>query len=387
MVVEKGYKHTDIGIIPEDWNELRLNEVVNLMTNGFVGTAKTHYTELSNGILYIQGYNVMENSFNFHGIKYVTLEFHNKNQKSCLREGDLLTVQTGDVGLTTIVPRELEGSNCHALIISRFKKSHVYSKFVSFYFNSNQGRSRLKLIETGTTMKHLNVGDMLQFKIPLPPLPEQTAIANALSDMDALIAQTEKLIEKKKAIKQGVMQELLKPKEGWVTKKLGEVCEIKKGQLITDSTRVNGDIPVIAGGKTPAYYHNKSNRSGKTITISGSGASAGYVSFHDYPIFASDCSTISNSSKYNVEFIFYWLQLNQSLIFSLQTGGAQPHIHPSDLNPLDLSLPPIEDQDRIAIIFRDLQTDINILETKHQKLKHQKQGMMQALLTGKIRLI
>jgi type I restriction enzyme S subunit len=133
--------------------------------------------------------------------------------------------------------------------------------------------------------------------------------------------------------------------------------------------------------------HNKSNRIGKTITISGSGASAGYVSFHDYPIFASDCSTISSSNNYNVEFIFYWLQLNQNFIYSLQTGGAQPHIHPSDLNPLEISMPSIDVQNQSAKTFTDLQMELNSLEAKLQKLKLQKQGMMQALLTGKIRLL
>ena len=73
------------------------------MTNGFVGTATTQYTESNDGVLYIQGYNVEENSFNFRGIKRVNQKFHKNHLKSCLKEGDLLTVQTGDVGLTTIV--------------------------------------------------------------------------------------------------------------------------------------------------------------------------------------------------------------------------------------------------------------------------------------------
>ena len=79
----------------------------------------------------------------------MTSEFHKRQSKSCLREGDLLTVQTGDVGLTTYVPSELVGSNCHALIITRFKKDKYIPKFFSYYLNSNQGRGRLKEIETG----------------------------------------------------------------------------------------------------------------------------------------------------------------------------------------------------------------------------------------------
>jgi len=259
--------------------------------------------------------------------------------------------------------------------------------FGRFLYHSLNRHSYFIALDNGVSQTHILNHHIKACKIILPPLTEQTAIATTLSDMDALIAQTEKLIEKKKAIKQGVMQELLRPEDGWVTKKLGEVCDIIKGQLITDSTRINGDIPVIAGGKTPAYYHNWANRIGKTITISGSGASAGYVSFHNYPIFASDCSTISESENYQVEFLFLWLKLNQNKIYKMQTGGAQPHIHPSDLNPMEINIPSIEQQKEIASILFDLEKEIEAFEIRFKKLKYQKQGMMQALLTGKIRLV
>ena len=119
-----------------------------------------------------------ENSFNFNGIKYVTLEFHKKQSKSCLREGDLLTIQTGDVGLTSYVQSELAGSNCHALIITRFKKDKYIPKFFSYYLNSHKGRTRLKEIETGTTMKHINVGDMVQFLVPYPPTKAEQTVSH-----------------------------------------------------------------------------------------------------------------------------------------------------------------------------------------------------------------
>jgi type I restriction enzyme S subunit len=133
MAVKPGYKQTEVGVKPEDWRTPTLGSLTVLMTNGFVGTATTHYASNDNGILYIQGYNVEENSFNFHGIKYVTEDFHRAHMKSCLRGGDLLTVQTGDVGLTTIVPESLAGSNCHALIISRFDQKRVSPAFISYY--------------------------------------------------------------------------------------------------------------------------------------------------------------------------------------------------------------------------------------------------------------
>jgi len=174
--------------------------------------------------------------------------------------------------------------------------------------------------------------------------------------------------------------------EDWKVKKLGEVAEIKKGQLITDRTRINGSIPVIAGGKAPAYYHDKANRRGKTITVSGSGANAGYVAFYTRPIFASDCSTIEESKNYSIEFIYFLLQSLQEEIYKMQTGGAQPHIHPSDLNPIMVAVPKSEEQTVIATVLSDTDALIEHLEKLIAKKKAIKQGTMQQLLTGKKRL-
>ena len=120
--IPQGYKNSPLGIIPKEWEVKRLGDCTSLLTNGFVGVATPNYTENTDGITYIQGFNVTEGGFNLKGIKKVTVEFHRKNIKSSLKEGDLLTIQTGDIGLTTIVPKQLEGSNCHALIITRFNQ-------------------------------------------------------------------------------------------------------------------------------------------------------------------------------------------------------------------------------------------------------------------------
>jgi len=206
----KDTKTSELGEIPEDWDIFPLQKLTVMMTNGFVGTAKDHYTDRDDGVIYIQGYNVLENNFKFRGIKKVTKEFHQRQSKSNLRTGDVLMVQTGDVGLTTIVPKSLAGSNCHALIISRFKTKLFDPLYFSYYLNSQEGRARLKDIEIGTTMKHVNVGDLLYFEVPVPStIEEQTAIATILSDMDNEIQTLEQRLAKTRQIKQGMMQQLL----------------------------------------------------------------------------------------------------------------------------------------------------------------------------------
>ena len=239
--------------------------------------------------------------------------------------GESLTVVGRGVGLGTAFKRFGRYGAIGRLLVL-FPNVIVDAKYLTEYINY-----KINIFFESSGVPQLTGISFAKYKVALPSTKaEQTAIATALNDADKLITELEKLIAKKKLIKQGAMQELLRPKEGWEVKNLGDVVRIRKGQLITDDTRINGNIPVIAGGKTPSYFHNKANRLGKTITISGSGASAGYVSFHNYPIFASDCSTIEENENYSIEFIFYLMQLLQVKIFKMQTGGAQPHIHPRD---------------------------------------------------------
>ena len=235
--IPAGYKQTEVGVVPEDWEAKPMRTLTSLMTNGFVGTVTNDYVDSEDGVLYVQGYNVEENGFNFHGIKRVSKAFHAKNQKSCLQAGDVLTIQTGDIGVTTVVPAELAGANCHALVISRFDMRVSDPVFYCQYFNSERGRAAFKEIETGSTMKHLNVGDMVNLIVPLPPLPEQRAIAAALSDVDALLAKLDQLIAKKRGLKQAAMQQLLTGQTrlpefsgAWEVRRLGEICEIAMGR-------------------------------------------------------------------------------------------------------------------------------------------------------------
>lgn len=411
MELKLGYQQTEVGVIPEDWVLQPLSYLTILMTNGFVGPVKSHYTERDDGVLYIQGYNVEENNFNFNGIKYVTLEFHKKQSKSCLREGDLLTIQTGDVGLTSYVQSELAGSNCHALIITRFKDKYS-PKFFSYYLNSNRGRARLKEIETGTTMKHINVGDMVQFLVPHPPTKtEQTAIADTLSDADALIQSLTSLIAKKRQIKQGAMQTLLNPyengrlKEGWVVKKL-EDCLDKIVGGGTPSRSVKGywgkeipwvtvkDFSSFSPFSTQEYItteglkHSATNIIPRGTIIIATRMALGKSVVYDVDVCINqDLKAIFPKSAVSVLYLKHWLDKNAFLIEELGSGSTVMGVSLEDLRKIEFSMPSKENQIRIATILSDMDAEIAALETKLAKYRHIKQGMMQNLLTGRIRLV
>lgn len=405
LSLPKGMKQTEIGLIPEDWQIVTIKDITNHLTNGFVGVAKTHYTEKSNGIIYLQGFNVEENHFNFTGIKKITPEFHLSHLRSSLKHKDLLTVQTGDVGLTTFVPTELEGSNCHALIISRYNKREVESKFVSFYLNSKQGRNRLKDIETGTTMKHINVGEFQHFQISLPPLAEQEAIAAALSDCDAWIESLEAVIAKKRLIKQGAMQELLTPKVDWEVKKLGEVADIIGGG--TPSTFVskywNGNIEWFT--PTEVGYSKYLYSSRRKISYLGfKNASANLLpknsilltsraGIGDLGILKIEACTnqgfqsIVCKENIDFEFIYYLMSTKKDFLLKNASGSTFLEISPNKVKSLEIQIPSLSEQTRIATVLSDMDAELEALGQKLNKARQIKQGMMQELLTGRVRLV
>ena len=130
---------------------------------------------------------------------------------------------------------------------------------------------------------------------------------------------------------------------------LGDICDVSKGSPITRDEVVEGPVPVIAGGQQPSCYHNAANRTGETITVSASGAYAGFVAYFDQPIFASDCSTIQpRDHRILSRFLFRLLKSKQADIYAMQVGMGQPHVYSKDLVKLQIPLPPLEVQKEIV---------------------------------------
>ncbi|MBS3085305.1 restriction endonuclease subunit S [Candidatus Pacearchaeota archaeon] len=167
--------------------------------------------------------------------------------------------------------------------------------------------------------------------------------------------------------------------------KLKNNYEVEKGTSITEEQTRKGGIPVIAGGKQPAYYHNSSNREGYTITISGSGANAGYVSFFDKPIFASDCSTIKSTNERiaSTKFLYYLLSLNQESMYYLKRGNAQPHVYPKDLENLKIPLPQISIQNEAVHKLDKMGSELIKLKKVNENLIKDKEIKLKEIITNK----
>jgi restriction endonuclease S subunit len=227
-----------------------------------------------------------------------------------------------------------------------------------------------------------------------PSEVEQRAIAEALSDIDELISISKNELEKRHNIALGVIGQIIDGSyfqsrsincEFQTIKDLG--IKVEKGALITEKTARPGKIPVIAGGFKPAYYHDEPNRTGTTITVSASGANAGFVNIWREEIWASDCSTISESSEYDVRYIYYVLLGLQKEVYKSQYGGAQPHVRPNEIYNLVIPWIKLDDQQVISKILEDAFLEIQIMENQILKYEWLKQGMMNDLLTGKVRLV
>ena len=145
--------------------------------------------------------------------------------------------------------------------------------------------------------------------------------------------------------------------DGVEYKPLGEVAELKRGQSITKKSITPGDIPVIAGGRKPAYFTSSANRTGMTIVVAGSGAYAGFVSYWDQPIFVSDAFSVKvNEEILAPRFAYHWMCGKQKELYSLKSGGGVPHVYPKDAAKFKCPIPPLEVQCEIVRILDQFTT-------------------------------
>lgn len=369
MELKPGYKQTEVGVIPEEWEVAELRSVCSMKSGEGITSAN------------IDQYSRFP-CYGGNGLRGFTNRFtHDGSYALIGRQGALC-------GNVTSAHGKFFASE-HAVVVTASQQTDI--GWLTYVL----GEMRLNRFSESSAQPGLSVSKVLKLRLAAPPTKaEQRAIAEALSDVDALLDGLDRLIAKKRNLKQAAMQQLLTGQTRlpgfhgeWKTKTLGSFVEIKKGELITEANAVPGAIPVVAGGKQPSYFHNRANRPGKTITISGSGASAGYVSFHTSPIFASDCSTISEGRGYCIEFVYFLLQSRQEEIYRAQTGGAQPHIHPSDLRPMIMRVPTPAEQSAIAEVLSEMDAELAALEQRREKTRALKQAMMQELLTGRTRLV
>ena len=214
--------------------------------------------------------------------------------------------------------------------------------------------NKMVSLKAGAAQPNLNAQIIKNLEVLLPSLSIQHRIATILSRYDSLIENYQKQIKLLEEAAQRLYKEwfvdLRFPgyentkivdgvPEGWIPMKLGDLAEFKRGNTITKKDAVDGSIPVVAGGLEPAYYCDKSNTAERVITVSGSGANAGFTRMYFEKVWASDCSFVDIKTTPFLHFVYCFLKDNKTTIDNMQKGAAQPHVYAKDINTLELCVP------------------------------------------------
>ena len=251
----------------------------------------------------------------------------------------------------------------------------------------------------GAAKPIINKSTFSSIKVRVPDKPTQANIADILSAYDDLIENNRRRIQLLEQAARLLYKEwfvhLRFPghehtkiidgvPEGWERKTLGDVVDVTKGKNITKDSAKDGFVPVVAGGLSPAYYHDNANAVGPVITVSTSGANAGYVNLYHEDIWASDCSYISRASTELLYYFYLLLSSKQKVIFGLQKGSAQPHVYPKDLKRLPLFDPP----ETLTKLFEEAVLH-NFLQVKglfgeNKLLKRARDLLLPRLMNGEI---
>lgn len=211
ITIPEGYKQTEVGVIPMEWDTKLLRNISPSISVGLVINPSSYFDEKGT-VPMLVGSTVKENKILWEKANCISEASNKKIPASRLKAGDMVTVRVGEPGITAVIPPILDDCNCASMMIVR-KSAAFDSVWLCFVMNSKIGITQIKDVQYGTAQKQFNISDALNFNYPFPPLKEQTAIANALSDVDNLITSLETLIAKKSAIKTAAMQQLLSGKK------------------------------------------------------------------------------------------------------------------------------------------------------------------------------
>ena len=430
--IPAGYKQTEVGVIPEDWDVAMLRDISAKITDGTHDTPKP----VIEGIPFLTAIHVKDGMIDFDGCYFLPESIHNEIYRRCNPEfGDILMVNIGSGTATTaVVNVNYEFSLKNVALIKPNKGNN------GFYINYALGFSKNKIIDTimtGGAQPFLSLTQIALLQVPVPSLEEQTAIANVLSDSDALIGALEQLIAKKQAIKSATMQQLLTGRtrlpafalrpdgtpKGYKPSELGDIPEDWACYTFNDV------VDSCSSGATP-YRGNKDFYKGtnRWITsgelnyciindtiekISDEAIKKSNLNVHPQGTFLmaitgleaagtrgacgivgrpattnQSCMAIYPNEKLSSAYLYYWYVHNgENLAFKYCQGTKQLSYTAGLIKKIPLYLPTIkEEQTAIATILSDMDNELQALTQKLEKARELKQGMMQQLLTGKIRL-
>lgn len=414
--VPPGYKRTDIGVIPRDWGTRRLGEIGHCL----IGLTYRPSNVASDGLLVLRSSNIGDGNLQFEDNVFVNLQVP---ERLLVRADDLLIcVRNGSrplIGKCALIDQRATGMTFGAFM-SVFRAPD--NQFVFFCFQSDLVKRQIHE-HLGATINQITNRSLNSFQIPFPQPKERGAIAGALSDVDGLIAALDKLIAKKRAIKQAAMQQLLTGKTRlpgfsgeWETRQLGELIELipsgiygvekqvgsLTGMPVATTAHIDAndswndkemDVRYFTEGQLARYLP----REGDLIVVKSSGSAAsiqsgkvGFVTRERASTFIfSNFLMLLRPVSCGARFLYFHLVSDRvkRMLPQLVEASTYPNIRINDYLEIAIPFPEKGEQTAIATVLSDMDAEIAALEARREKAKQIKQGMMQQLLTGRIRLV
>lgn len=389
---ETNFKHTEIGDIPHDWRIVRIGDI-GYTYNGLTGKTKKDFGQGNSQ--FISFLNVLSNPIidtsTFERVSVAIGENQNAVQK-----GDLFFNTSSEtpeeVGFCSTLSEKVSNVYLNSFCFGfRVVSDDIYSLFLSYYFRSKLGRELMSGLAQGSTRYNLSKENFLNSQIALPStIEEQVKISNVLKDVDEMVSTLEEVLSKKYAIKQGVMQVLFNGgkrlgnfSEKWINKKLSQILSVGNGRDYKHLRK--GNVPVYGTGGLMCYV-NDYLYEGETVCIGRKGT-IDEPKYYNGKIWTVD--TLFYTHSFNnafAKFVYYLFCTIDWQSYNEATGV--PSLSKKTIENIEVLIPPsIEEQQAIAKVLSDMDDEIHELEVKRDKYKAIKQGVMQQLLSGKIRLV
>ena len=287
------------------------------------------------------------------------------------------------------------------LIRIRIDKTKADAEFIYYFFNSFIGKCLIQNLVTQVAAAGIRGSELVKLEITIPKeLEDQRRIASILSSLDRKIELNNKINADLEEMAQAIFKnwfvdfepfkdgefvdsELGMIPEGWKVGLLGELCNFKRGKNLLTKNAIDEGVPVVAGGLEPSCYHNEANTGAPVITVSGSGANAGFMRMYHVPVWASDCSFIDISCE-NFYFVYCFLKVNSKLLKHAQTGAVQPHVKPSDIHDFELVIPDKESiydfQDKVKPFFDKIAS----IQKENSRLSLLRDTLLPRLMSGEL---
>ncbi|MGL2556388.1 restriction endonuclease subunit S [Helicobacter pylori] len=375
--------------LPKDWQRVRLGDIAHIFDGTHQTPQYTHY-----GVAFFSVENIVSDKPSKFISQQDYLTATNQNRPEY---NDILLTRIGTIGVSKVVNWNYPFSIYVTLAVIKQSK-YFNSYYLHYFIQSNFFQKELKNNSLLQAIPcKINMNELKKCEVILPPLNEQIAIANILSDLDRYLCSLDALILKKEGVKKALSFELLSQRkrlkgfnQAWQRVRLGDIAEIKRGIRITkNELDVFGKYPVVSGGVGFLGYTNNFNRYENTITIAQYGT-AGYVNFQKNKFWANDVCFCVYPNKDVIKniFLYYFLKVNQNYLYEISNRNATPYsISKDKILDFEILLPPLNEQIAIANILSGLDHEIINLKNKKRQFENIKKALNHDLMSAKIRVL